>query len=59
VRRISDGRIYAMKKIDISRFSQKEKDNALLEISILAHIQENNVVSFHQAFMTEENKSLW
>jgi hypothetical protein len=33
-----------MKKIDFGRFSQKEKDNALLEISILKEVQSPNVI---------------
>jgi NIMA (never in mitosis gene a)-related kinase len=59
VRRISDGKIYALKKIDFSRFNQKEKDNSLNEISILANIRDNNVVTFHEAFLADNNNSLW
>ena len=59
VRRISDGKIYALKKIDFSRFSQKEKDNSLNEISILANIKHPNLVTFHEAFLAEDNNSLW
>lgn len=59
VRRYADQRIYAMKKIDFGRFSQKEKDNALLEISILKEVQSPNVIQVCDAFLTDENKLLW
>lgn len=44
VRRFTDSKIYALKKIDFNRFSQKEKDNALLEISILTSVKSQNVI---------------
>ena len=59
VRRYADQRIYAMKKIDFGGFSQKEKDNALLEISILKEVQSPNVIQVCDAFLTDENKLLW
>lgn len=48
-----------MKKIDFGRFSPKEKDNALLEISILKEVQSPNVIQVCDAFLTDENKLLW
>ena len=59
VRRISDGKIYALKKIEIGKFTQKEKDNALNEISILSHFNHPNIVTFYESFLTEDNQSLW
>ena len=44
VRRFADSKIYALKKIDFNRFSQKEKDNALMEISILTSVKSQNVI---------------
>ncbi len=44
VRRFADSKIYALKKIDFNHFSQKEKDNALLEISILTSVKSQNVI---------------
>ena len=38
VKRISDGTIYAMKKVLMGKLSEKEKQNALNEIRILASI---------------------
>lgn len=60
VRRFSDGKIYALKKIDFGRFTKKEKDNALLEISVLAGITStNNLINFYEAFLDEDGNSLW
>ena len=55
VRRFADSKIYALKKIDFSRFSKKEKDNALLEISILSSIQSPNVIQLYEAFIDEDS----
>jgi len=54
VKRISDGSIYAMKKVKIGKLSEKEKENALNEIRILASISHQNVVAYKEAFF--ENK---
>ena len=59
VRRYVDQKVYAMKKIDFGRFNQKEKDNALLEISILREINSNNVVQVYDSFLADDNKILW
>jgi hypothetical protein len=48
-----------LKKIEISKFSKKEKDNALNEISILTHARNLHIITFHEAFMTEDLNSLW
>ncbi len=48
-----------MKKIDFSRFSQKEKDNALLEVSILKEAKSPNVIGLYDSFLADENRLLW
>ena len=49
-----------MKRIDFQRFSQKEKDNALNEVSILSNISHPNVIRFHEAFFYgDNNQYLW
>lgn len=58
-RRLSDNKFYALKKIEFGRFSQREKDNALLEISILSSIKNNNIIHLHEAFLEEDCKWLW
>jgi NIMA (never in mitosis gene a)-related kinase 1/4/5 len=54
VKRISDGSIYAMKKVKMGKLSEREKENALNEIRILASISHPNVVAYKEAFF--ENK---
>ena len=54
VKRISDGSIYAMKKVKMGKLSEREKENALNEIRILASISHQNVVAYKEAFF--ENK---
>ena len=38
VRRKTDGKMYAMKKVKLPKLSRKEKENALNEVRILASI---------------------
>ena len=58
VRRISNSRIYALKKVLIEKLSDKEKKNALNEIRILASLKDPNVISYKEAFFQEEDKAL-
>ena len=39
VRRLEDGEIYALKKVKLIKLSEKEKENAINEVSILASIK--------------------
>ena len=57
VRRFADGRVYGLKKIDFSRFSKKEKDNALLEVSILSSVKGQNLIAYYDSFI--DGNSLW
>ena len=44
VKRISDNQIYALKKVKIGGLSEKEKENALNEVRILASIKNPCVI---------------
>ena len=44
VKRISDGQLYALKKVRLMNLSEKERENALNEVRILASIKHNNIV---------------
>ncbi len=57
-RRLVDGNIYALKKVKLSNLSDKEKQNALNEVRILASIKSNYVVSYKEAFFEENENSL-
>eukprot|EP00698_Gefionella_okellyi_P005493 TRINITY_DN15021_c0_g1_i1.p1 TRINITY_DN15021_c0_g1~~TRINITY_DN15021_c0_g1_i1.p1 ORF type:complete len:409 (-),score=76.44 TRINITY_DN15021_c0_g1_i1:46-1272(-) len=55
VLRISDDRIYALKEINIKYMRQKEREEAVNEIRILASVRHTNVISYCEAF-TENDK---
>ena len=57
--RLNDGVHYALKKVKMGKLSDKEKENALNEVRILASIQHKNICSYHEAFMDETTSSLW
>lgn len=59
VRRVEDGQVYALKRVKMGGLSQKEKENALNEIRILASIKHPNVIGYKEAFIDEASKSLW
>lgn len=59
VRRIEDNQEYALKKVKMLNLSDREKENALNEVRILASIHHKNVVSYKQAFFDEPSSSLW
>ena len=58
VLRKTDNKIYAMKIVNIPNLSQKEINNSLNEIRILASIHNPHVVSYHEAFYSENTKTL-
>ena len=55
--RESDRQVYAMKKVKLANLSDKEIENALNEVRILASIKNNNIVGYKQVFL--EGKNLW
>ena len=46
--RLSDGLLYALKKVKMYMLSSKEKENALNEVRILASISDPNIVSLKE-----------
>lgn len=59
MRRFRDDREYALKKVKIGNLSDKEKENALNEVRILASINHPNIVGYKEAFLDEPSNSLW
>ena len=59
VRRHADGAIYALKKVKMVKLSDKEKENALNEVRILASIKHQNISSYNESFIDEPTSSLW
>ena len=58
VMRKVDKKIYALKKVKLSNLSDKEKENALNEVRILASVKSNFVVSYKEAFFDEKDRTL-
>ena len=58
VRRKEDSKIYALKKVNLSNLSQKEKENSLNEVRILASVKSTFVIAYKEAFIDETDKSL-
>ena len=59
VRRVSDGKDYALKKVKLIKLKEKEKDNALNEIRLLASIRHPNIVLYKEAFYESKANYLW
>ena len=59
VRRIEDHCFYALKKVKLDHLSQKERENAINEVRILASINHPNVIQYKEAFIDEQSSSLW
>ena len=58
VRRKVDNNIYALKKVNLQKLKDKEKQNALNEVRILASVKSPFVISYKEAFIEESDKSL-
>ena len=58
VKRLIDGNIYALKKVKLLNLSEKEKENALNEVRLLASVKSNFVISYKEAFFDEKDSTL-
>ena len=58
VKRLSDGQYYALKKVKMGNLSQKEKENALNEVRILASIEHPTIIAYKEAFFEDQSSSL-
>jgi serine/threonine protein kinase len=56
--RYADGETYALKKVKLPSLSDKEKQNALNEIRLLASVQQENIVSYKDAFFDDRTRCL-
>ncbi|OMJ67457.1 hypothetical protein SteCoe_35383 [Stentor coeruleus] len=50
--------LYALKKVQIQKLNEKEKENALDEIRILASVKHSNVISYKEAFFDKNDQCL-
>ena len=58
VRRKIDNKAYALKQVLFKGLNEKEKNNALNEVRILASIKSPFVVGYKEAFISEPDKNL-
>ena len=56
--RKSDGNVYALKKVRLQNLSDKEKQNALSEVRILASIRCPFVITYRESFIDDDSNSL-
>ena len=58
VTRKTDGKIYAMKRVNIGKLSNKEKESSLNEIRILASLSHPNIIGYKEAFFDQSTNTL-
>lgn len=58
VKRKADNSLYAMKRVIIGSMTQKEKENSLNEVRLLASIKSKYVIAYKEAFFDEKSQSL-
>ena len=58
VKRIEDEKIYALKKVKIKKLSNKEKNNALNEVRILASVNSPYIIGYKESFIDESDQTL-
>jgi NIMA (never in mitosis gene a)-related kinase len=58
VKRLSDGQEYAMKKVKLSALNEKERENALNEVRILASIKSPYIIGYKEAFFEDNSMTL-
>jgi len=56
--RLADGETYALKKVKLPSLSEKEKQNALNEVRLLASVRHENVIAFKEAFFDDRSHCL-
>ena len=53
VQRISDGQIYALKRVKLFALQSVEQRNALNEVRILSQVESSHIIAFKQAFFED------
>ena len=57
-RKLADNKQFAIKSVQLSQMSQKEKDGALNEVRLLASISIPYVIGYHGAYFDNNKQSL-
>ena len=58
VRRKLDQKLYALKSVFFENLKQREQENSVNEVRLLASVSHPNVISYKEAFFDEKNNSL-
>ena len=58
VKRKQDGTIYALKRVELSKMKQNERDNSLNEIRLLASVNHVNIIAYKESFYEESSNTL-
>lgn len=58
VLRLADREIYALKKVKLPSLSDKEKQNALNEVRLLASVHHENIIAYKEAFFDDKTRCL-
>lgn len=58
VLRLADREIYALKKVKLPSLSDKEKQNALNEVRLLASVRHENIIAYKEAFFDDKTRCL-
>jgi NIMA (never in mitosis gene a)-related kinase len=58
VKRKSDELIYALKRVKVGKMNERDKQNSLNEVRVLASMCHPNVIDYKEAFYDEESESL-
>lgn len=58
VLRLADRETYALKKVKLPALSEKEKQNALNEVRLLASVRNDHVIAYKEAFFDERTRCL-
>lgn len=54
-----DTSFYALKRVKIMKLKDRDKDNTLNEIRLLASLNEKHVIGYKDAFIDEASSTLW
>lgn len=56
--RLADSEIYAVKKVKLPSLSDKEKQNALNEVRLLASVHSEHIIAYKEAFFDDKTRCL-
>jgi NIMA (never in mitosis gene a)-related kinase len=51
--------LFALKRVKIMKLKEKDKENTLNEIRLLASLRDKNVITYKEAFIEEDSSCLW